>query len=115
MAGYKNFFKQLELAERKAQGRFLTEVNLLSPAQRGVQQYLYTTVFMYCVEGKGDCSKFHLSVCQCRFYRQEWSEGTQEGSQPGGQARPWAQVPAQNPSVPVVIPKVEEEKRTRVA
>lgn len=35
------------------------------------------------------------------------------GSEPG-QVRPWAQVPAQNSSVPVVIPKVEEEKRTRV-
>lgn len=42
---------------------------------------------------------------------QEWSEGIQRDHSHVDRS---AQVPAQSTSVPVVIPKVEEEKRTRM-
>lgn len=113
MAGYKNFFNQFELAERKAQGRFLTEVNLLSPAQCGVQQYLYGTILVYCVEGRAELVPNSIFCLSVQLLQAGVVRGDPGGSEPG-QVRPWAQVPAQNTSVPVVIPEVEEEKRTRV-
>lgn len=63
MAGYNNFFKQLEFAGRESTGQVsLTEVSLLSPAQRGVQQDLYVTISMYCVQGRGEVVPNSISL-----------------------------------------------------
>lgn len=53
------------------------------------------------------------SLClSVQVLQQEWSEGIQEGSQPGEQVRLST---GASTLVPVMIPKVEEEKRMRVA
>lgn len=59
----------------------LTELNLLSPAQLGVQQYLYVTILLYCVEGKGEIVPNSIFVfVSASFTGRTWSERIQEGS-----------------------------------
>lgn len=66
-------------------------MNLLSPAQHGVQQCISITIFMYCVEGKGEVVPNAIFQFVSARVTGRNGQGDPGGvtlvSQPGGQGR----------------------------